>query len=74
MVGGEWVEGATEETLTTLRRVKDKWVKRDPDPEAVAEPQPEPEPEPLDIKAELSALADRVAELQAHIEAASAKD
>jgi hypothetical protein len=68
--GGEWVEGAAEANLIGKCRVSGHWSDAPPEPEAVAEPVPEPEPEPVDIKAELAALADRVAELQAMVEAA----
>lgn len=69
MEGAEWIEGATEADLIGKRRVKGKWSDALPEPEAVEVPPPEPDPAPVDIKAELAALAERVAELQAVVEA-----
>ena len=64
--GAEWIEGRTEDQLCTSRRVKGKWLPREPEPEVERAPDPEPEAPSLDaIKAELAALAERVAELQA---------
>lgn len=66
--GAEWVEGVTEDQLCTTRRVKGKWVAREAEVAVDAVPEPELEPE-RDVKAELAALADKLAELQAVVEA-----
>lgn len=67
--GAEWVE-VDHKTLETCRRVNGEWVKRDPEPPVEYTP-PEPGPETIDLKAEIAALAERIAELQAVIEAKS---